>query len=353
MSEQKTNFSPNIRLNDVIAEAVASVEAGTPNSTLAVMIKNTPTCILLASPDHHEMRYRPGNKLVTYNGVDENGNPIQETWGGGVATLAEDSVILRNPVALNFLPPHEEHSYRRDVRGSFAEDGTFVVDTAQPPVKGRLFNEYVSDVPFVTEAYGVTPTTRWKRGLKQQPIYVLQIPEGTEDTVVTDPFAKTKADLTVSAGDYVAIDFKKGRVISVHGCAKSWADRTFVPHADYVRDTHSTESSENETLYLKAGWLIDEMLGVHPGDRSRSLVMVASGEPNLVLEKVRFGEELDLTKMHIAGRPTTIHAKDYFSGSDLFNAAKELPGFSGYRVNPIETTEPVYRVVRDVSDCFR
>ncbi|MBI3032812.1 hypothetical protein HYY69_05020 [Candidatus Woesearchaeota archaeon] len=68
MTEQtpEQQFSPHAELQDLIAQAVASVEAGTPNDDLVKMIKSTPTCILLPSPDHPEIRYRPGSTLVTY-----------------------------------------------------------------------------------------------------------------------------------------------------------------------------------------------------------------------------------------------------------------------------------------------
>jgi len=78
-----------------IQQAILQIEQGQPVTGALKIIKTSPTQMLLAGSGHSENRYRPGNQLVTYNGVDSDGSPIQETWGGGVADIVEGSVILR------------------------------------------------------------------------------------------------------------------------------------------------------------------------------------------------------------------------------------------------------------------
>ena len=119
-------YTENTTLNDLIESAVESVTSGSSNETLTVMIKKSPTKILLASSQHIERRYQPGAKLVTYNGIDAQGNPIQETWGGGVAVIKDNSVILSNVNPLTYPEGHELAG--QEVKGDYNEDGEFVVD---------------------------------------------------------------------------------------------------------------------------------------------------------------------------------------------------------------------------------
>lgn len=214
-------YSNNQKLEDMISTAVASIEAGTPNTSLTAMVKNSPTYILLASVNHAENRYQPGHQLVTYNGVDKEGNPIQETWGGGVAEIKADSVILRNAEPLRYPEGHELAG--KEVRGFYQEDGRFVVD--QKNGTTTLFNEYVSDVEFVKGAYGVQATEQLQTGLKLQPSYVMQIPSDIGQVAIT---TKSGVEINLSGGDYVVIDAKKNKVTSVHGCENSWLGRTYV-----------------------------------------------------------------------------------------------------------------------------
>jgi hypothetical protein len=215
------------KLDDMIQEAVASIEQGKPVSDLTAMIKNAPTGMLLASALHDTARYMPGNKLVTYNGVDKDGKPIQETYNGGVAVLTENSVILRSAEPIRYPEGHKLAGV--DVLGEYNTDGTFVVD--QNNGNTKLYNEYVSDVDFVKGAYGVTATEKWQTGLKLAPSYVMQIPNDLESVVIT---TKNGVGITLAGGDYVVIDTKKGKVTSVHGCESGWLDRTYVKLEDQL-----------------------------------------------------------------------------------------------------------------------
>jgi len=214
-------YSNNQKLDDLIQESVSSIEAGKPHAGLTAMIKNSPTYLLLASPNHTESKYQPGHKLVTYNGVDKDGKPIQETWGGGVAEIKDNSVILRNAESVRYPDGHELAG--KEVKGFYKEDGTFVVD----PKNGTttLFNEYVSDVEFVKDAYGVQAIEQWQTGLKLQPSYVLQIPSDLGQVAI---ITKSGVEINLSGGDYVVIDAKKAKVTSVHGCESRWLDKTYV-----------------------------------------------------------------------------------------------------------------------------
>jgi hypothetical protein len=231
-------YSKNQKLEELILDAISSIESGKPNENLTAMVKNTPTHILLASPDHDEYRYQPGHTLVTYNGIDKDGNLIQETWGGGVAEIKENSVILKNAEPIKYK---EDHKFAgQEVKGFYKKDGTFVIDQEKGTdrlfneyVSGEttLFNEYVTDFDFVKDAYGVSATTEWQSGLKLQPSYVFKIPSEMENVKVA---TKAGVEISLTGGDYIIIDSKKGKVISVHGCEKSWLDKTYVPLERYL-----------------------------------------------------------------------------------------------------------------------
>lgn len=220
-------YTNNQKLEDMISIAVASIEAGSPHSSLTAMVKNAPTYILLASVNHTEARYQPKHQLVTYNSVDKDGTPIQETWGGGVAEIKTDSVILKNTEPLRYPKCHELEG--KEVKGVYQEDGKFVVD--QKGGTTTLYNEYVSDVEFVKCAYGVLATEQLQTGLKLQSSYVMQIPQGIGEVVIT---TKSGVEINLSSGDYVIIDAPKDKVKSVHGCENSWLDRTYVSLESYL-----------------------------------------------------------------------------------------------------------------------
>ena len=213
-------YSTNQQLEAMIQQAVLSIEEGRPLPCLTPMIKNQLTMILLASSKHSETRYQPGNKLVTYNGISQDGTPIQETWGGGSAIISENSVILRNAQPIKYPQGHPLAG--TEVRGSYKEDGTFEVDQNGLTV---LYNEYVSDVKYVKGAYGIEANEQWQSGLKLQPSYVLQIPLSVGKAAIV---TKSGVEINLSGWDYVVIEAKKGKVLSVHGCERSWLKSTYV-----------------------------------------------------------------------------------------------------------------------------
>lgn len=213
-------YSNNSDLDALIALAVTSIENGNLVEGLSSMLKNQPTHILAASELHEEPRYRIGSKLVTYNGVSEDGMPIQETWGGGVAEIKADSVILSNKEPLKFPKGHPQEG--EVVRGTYSEDGIFVVDSNGTDI---LCNEYVSDREFVKGAYGIDASENWQIGLKLAPSYVMQIPEELDSVAI---ITGSGIEINLTGGDYVIVDVKKGKVSSVHGIERSWLDKTYV-----------------------------------------------------------------------------------------------------------------------------
>tara|TARA_Y100000310_G_C20513862_1_gene730204 strand:+ start:258 stop:947 length:690 start_codon:yes stop_codon:yes gene_type:complete len=221
-------YSNNAKLNELIEGAVGSIEGGNSAEGLTAMIKNAPTGILKASSNHQESRYQPGNQLVTYNGIDDDGNPIQETWGGGVAYITEDSVILRNTESIKYTDKHQLAG--QEVKGTYQEDGKFVVDQKNGDV--TLFNEYVSDVGFVKGAYGVEANEQGQIGFKLQSSYVLEIPTDMENVTIT---TKSGVEINLTGGDYVVIDTKKDKVTSVHGCESGWLNKTYKNLEDHMK----------------------------------------------------------------------------------------------------------------------
>lgn len=226
-TESTPEHSPDQRLNSLITKSVDAIESGKELEGLEKSIKNTPTGILAASPDHDQTRFQPGEKLVTYNGIDESGNPIQETWGGGVAEINDDSVILKNEEPIRYPEGHKLSG--QEVRGDFQPDGIFVVN--QDTGNETLFNEYVSDKEFVQSAYGIDASSEWQTRLKLEPSYLFEIPDDVENTVVK---TRSGVEINVGPGDYVAIDTKKGKVNSIRGIEKSWKDKTYVSWDEYT-----------------------------------------------------------------------------------------------------------------------
>ena len=105
-SNNKLGASFQEILDEFIERTVCAVEQGNTGGLTAV-IKKTPTPILKASENHPETRYCQGSELVTYTGIDEDGSLVQETWGGGVAVIKDDSVILRNADPITYPEGHE------------------------------------------------------------------------------------------------------------------------------------------------------------------------------------------------------------------------------------------------------
>ena len=213
-------------LNDLIEQAVVSVEQGKKDG-LVEMIKNSPTYILKASPNHKETRYHVGEQLVTYIGIEADGKPKRETYKDGKANIQEDSVILKNAEPI-------KNMHGQEMRGFYEKDGTFVVDEKGTEV---LFNEYVSNLKFVDENYKVQPTEQWQKGFKLQPSYILEIPADMKDIVIK---TNSGAEIKLTGGDYVVIDSKKGKVSSVHGCERSWLNKTYVSLEEHLKTLGAT-----------------------------------------------------------------------------------------------------------------
>ncbi len=231
-------YSNNESLDELISNAVESIEQSAPLTKLTSMIKNAPTKILLASPNHGESRYQPGNELVTYTGIDDDNNLIRETWNDGVAVIKKNSVILRNSSPIMY----GENSKNRTgvVQVAYSDDGTAVPVVLPKKVVavennanlGTLYNEYVSDVDWVKNNYGVQATTQWQSGLKLQPSFVFEIPSTYGDVNV---ITKKGIEISLKGGDYVVLDAKNDKVSSVHGIAKSWLDKTYTNMETYLK----------------------------------------------------------------------------------------------------------------------
>ncbi|MFC1698229.1 hypothetical protein ACFL1H_07860 [Nanoarchaeota archaeon] len=204
-------------INKTIIKAIASILANNPIEGLKAFIKNKPTMILLASPDHDKVRYQPGNQLVTYNGIDEKGRLIQETWGDGVADITAESVILQNKEPIKYSQGHSLDGVA--VKGYYGEDSKFVID--QENGDEILFNEYVSNLDFVKGAYGIDASTKWQEGYKLDPSYVFQIPQLHIKT-------KSGIEINLNGGDFVVIDSKNGEIKSVHGVEAQCFNDTYI-----------------------------------------------------------------------------------------------------------------------------
>lgn len=131
-------------LNRKIAELVSEIESG-DFKQVKKMIKKSPTGLLKANSDD-AVRHKSGSELITYVGINEDGTPKKETGDYAVATIKDDSVILRNekPIA---------DSNGKPLKGRY-EGSEFIVDSNGDEL---LYNEYVSDEKFVETAYGVKP----------------------------------------------------------------------------------------------------------------------------------------------------------------------------------------------------
>lgn len=219
------SYSNNTTLNEIIEQAVSSIEQGNIDA-FTQMIKTKPTAMLKAESDRKEIRYRVGSNLITYNGVSKGGKPIQETFGGGVENIENDSVIMKNVEPLKYPEGHPLEG--QEVKGYYKSDGKFIA--SQKIGKTTLFNEYVSDVDWVKRNYGVTATREWQQGFKLEPSYIIPIPETVGNVELL------ARNIRLTSGDYVVIDTKKGKIDSVHGIEKGCLDRTYTPMAEYIKN---------------------------------------------------------------------------------------------------------------------
>ncbi|MGV8086968.1 MAG: hypothetical protein ACP5N1_05025 [Candidatus Woesearchaeota archaeon] len=225
-------YTNNKQLEELISGAIVSIEKGESIDYVTQMIKQSPTHILKADYTHKEDRYKPGNKLVTYNGMTIEGEPIQETWGGGIAEIKSDSVILTNNTPLTYPEGHQLEG--TPVKGTYYldEDNNAKFKVDQEKGTEILRNEYVSDVNFVLGSYNVQADTNWKIGFKMAPSHVIAIPTNLENITIT---TSKGTDIHLNGGDYVIIDMKKGKVDSVHGITSDWLANTYVGLEEYKK----------------------------------------------------------------------------------------------------------------------
>jgi hypothetical protein len=248
-------YTSNTILNDRISTDVVSIESGTPTEHLTAKLKKEPTGILLPADSHSEIRFRPGAQVRTYTRLDPHDQPVDETWGG---ELIDDAVILRNVESVKYDEGHELAG--REVRGTYQDDGVFVVDPSglmvcwrkfllDPSGSDVLHNEWVSDLDYVRGkkddstdkgAYGVEPTTEWQIALKLFPVYFIRITDEIGDVSINNPYQDNDVVMNAGPGDYVAIGTKvkdgSAKVISVQVVDKKWAEQTYVDLEAYLED---------------------------------------------------------------------------------------------------------------------
>ncbi len=223
LQEMAKNAEAQDAINRKITELVGEIESGDAKQ-VKKMIKKSPTGLLKANSDD-ATRHKSGEKLVTYVGVNEDGSPKKETGDYAVATIKDDSVILRNEKPISGLDG-------KPLKGRY-EGSEFIPD---PEGEELLYNEYVSDEKFVETAYGVNPGEgEWKEALKLIPSYVYEVPdemfpESGDITVTTGAGTEIK----LFKGGVVAFDTKKGKVISVRGIEGSQLADTYQDYDEYL-----------------------------------------------------------------------------------------------------------------------
>lgn len=223
-------YSPDPKLDELVMKAMQIIDEGgdTIAAGLEKRIKATPTFIMRASETQPQRRYQPGNRLLTYTGVDVDGRLIKETYKDGVSEVGTDSVILKNEAPITYPEGHERAG--EQVKGYYNDDGEFVID--QENGDTYLYNEYVSNVAKVRdELYGVEANDQeWQSGFKLEPVYTFKIPDEIEDKVIL-----TDGGTEVRPGDggSVVINTKKGKTTSVQAIAEDWLEKTYVPWDEY------------------------------------------------------------------------------------------------------------------------
>lgn len=227
--ERGSRYSSNERLNTFIKEAVEHIQSGSTPEGAVKMKKNSPTGILKADPTNPQKRYQPGGKLVTYTGMDQDGNLIKESYGGGVADVKENSVILQNREPRRYPADFKDPSLAgKEIKGRYNDDGTFVVD---PKGDTFLYNEYVSDSDFVKGAYGVDVNKEdltWSTAIKLDPSFVIRNP-GIEGAEI---IGKTGVKNELFKDSYIVFDARTKNgvttVLSVHPITEKDLADTYV-----------------------------------------------------------------------------------------------------------------------------
>ena len=243
MAEQfpSIEVQKNKKLNALLDEVETAIE----NDNLGVlkslgfkkMIKITETEIRKADQNSKEMRYKPGNKLITYTGIDDKGKPSRETWNNGIANIEEDSVILSNgPIKYP-----KGHKYEGQVvKGFYNENGEFTID--QKKGTKILKNEYVSDVNYVKKAYGIDATTKLQKAVKLISSYVKKVGgdilEDGEDYIMIG-----KANIKVDRGGYIIVNVdetgEKPKFMGVAGITKEYLRSTYRDYDEYIKNKNN------------------------------------------------------------------------------------------------------------------
>jgi hypothetical protein len=226
----EVKYSSNEELNIFIKNLIEKIQKGEIPDGAVKMKKNSPTKLLKADPSNAHKRYQPGGRLITYTGMNKDGDLIKETYGGGVADIKDNSVILQNQEPRRYPKDYMDPSLvGQPIKGEFNDDGTFVVDQNGETV---LYNEYVSDTEFVKGAYGVDLNTEdiaWHTAIKLDPSFVIKNPGITGAEIVGKNGVKNE----LFPDSYIVIDAKvKNEAItvqSVHPITEKDLADTYVP----------------------------------------------------------------------------------------------------------------------------
>jgi hypothetical protein len=214
MAYDATNpqYSPNPVIQERVKEAIDSIIAGTPVAGISKNIKAIPTGVLLASSEHVQPRYRPGNTLFTYTGMKPEGELVLEAGEYGQTKILETSVILNNIEPIRYPAGHALAG--QVIRGVYTEAGVFVANETLDEV---LSNEWVSDINWVKENYGVEATTSRQYAFKLHPTFFMPV----EGSWVGDYVIQAEGrHLQIGSDAAIAIDCRpkngKLQVTSVH-----------------------------------------------------------------------------------------------------------------------------------------
>lgn len=229
------------KVKELIDRITSKIIEGEIPEGVEIMIKNAPTYTLNASPDRSESRYRPGSKLYTYTGIDKDGKPIKENYGGGVAEIKANSVIIQNIDPLIYPNDYYIEEVRgKPIQGYYNDENEFIPLKSEAGLpEGRkfetLFNEYVSDTTYVADSYGereegksVPIKEGWTTQYKKFPSAIIQNPGIKHASIVTKG-----GRILLEKDGYVVIDFKsvgegKNKIVSTHPIMKEFLEKGYI-----------------------------------------------------------------------------------------------------------------------------
>lgn len=195
---------------------------------LVIKRPDKPTGILLASETHYEERYRPGSKHITW--IMEANGLKNETYGAESSDITPSSVILKNIDPLRYP---DGHSLAGQIVMGKYQGEIFIPD---PNGTEMLYNEWISDLQYVKDIYGVDATLEWQKEFKKVPTFVLQIPYFFgEINLVT---AKEKR-FSLSGGSYVGLQPKSASdntLVDIYPIQEEQFDTTYMPFSDFLRE---------------------------------------------------------------------------------------------------------------------